>query len=77
MAISEHNDKTIKQTPPSKQTKKVLCKPKTDPLERKMQEDKQITNETIRPKSWPNKMEVSFAIFKIHTQDILGCRFMR
>ncbi|XP_032681099.1 uncharacterized protein LOC116848765 isoform X2 [Odontomachus brunneus] len=63
MAISEHNDKTIKQTPPppppaNKQIKKVLCKPKTDPLERKMQEDKQITNETIRPKSWPNKMEV-------------------
>ncbi|XP_019696075.1 uncharacterized protein LOC105181244 isoform X2 [Harpegnathos saltator] len=58
MAISEHNDKTLKQAPSSKQSKKILCKPKTDPLERKMQEDKQVTNETTRPKSWPNKMEV-------------------
>ncbi|XP_071572323.1 uncharacterized protein [Temnothorax nylanderi] len=58
MAISEHNDKTLKQIPSSKPTKKVLCKPKTDPLERKMQEDKQITSETARPKSWPNKIEV-------------------
>lgn len=57
MAISEHSDKTLKQTPSSKQTKKVLCKPKTDPLERKMQ-DKLIISETIRPKSWPNKIEV-------------------
>lgn len=60
MAISEHNDKTLKQ--PSKQTKKVLCKPKTDPLERKMQEDKQATSETVRPKSWPNKIEVCLRI---------------
>lgn len=60
MAISEHNDKTLKQMPSSKQTKKILCKPKTDPLERKMQEDKQIISETIRPKSWPNKIEVRF-----------------
>jgi len=58
MAISEHNDKTLKQPQSSKQTKKVLCKPKTDPLERKMQEDKQTTSETVRPKSWPNKIEV-------------------
>ncbi|XP_070171814.1 serine-rich adhesin for platelets [Polyergus mexicanus] len=58
MAISEHNDKTLKQIPSSKQTKKALGKPKTDPLERKMQEDKQIVSETARPKSWPNKIEV-------------------
>ncbi|XP_012215260.2 serine-rich adhesin for platelets isoform X2 [Linepithema humile] len=59
MAISEHNDKTLKQvSSSSKQPKKVLCKPKTDPLERKMQEDKQATSETVRPKSWPNKIEV-------------------
>ncbi|KAM0735099.1 BTB/POZ domain-containing protein 8 [Formica fusca] len=58
MAISEHNDKTLKQIPSSKQTKKVLGKPKTDPLERKMQEDKQVVSETVRPKSWPNKIEV-------------------
>lgn len=58
MAISEHNDKTLKQIPSSKQTKKVLGKPKTDPLERKMQEDKQVVSETARPKSWPNKIEV-------------------
>ncbi|KYN50179.1 BTB/POZ domain-containing protein 8 [Cyphomyrmex costatus] len=57
MAISEHNDKTLKQTSSVKQTKKILCKPKTDPLERKMQEDKQVC-ETLRPKSWPNKIEV-------------------
>lgn len=35
-----------------------------------MQEDKQITNETIRPKSWPNKMEVSLVTFKIYIPDI-------
>ncbi|XP_025987836.2 uncharacterized protein LOC105204707 isoform X2 [Solenopsis invicta] len=58
MVISEHNDKTLKPVPSSKQNKKVLYKPKTDPLERKMQEDKQITSETVRPKSWPNKVEV-------------------
>jgi len=58
MAISEHNDKTLKQTSSAKQTKKILGKPKTDPLERKMQEDKQVFCETIRPKSWPNKIEV-------------------
>ncbi|XP_072755109.1 uncharacterized protein [Anoplolepis gracilipes] len=57
MAISEHNDKSSKQIPP-KQTKKVFGKPKTDPLERKMQEDKQVSSETVRPKSWPNKVEV-------------------
>lgn len=67
MVISEHNDKTLKQTPPSqtKQTKKVLCKPKTDPLERKMQEDKQVASETVRPKSWPNKIEVCMCVFDI------------
>lgn len=72
MVISEHNEKTVrdqtsKQASSSKQTKKVLSKPKTDPLERKMQEDKQVTTETIRPKSWPNKIEVylrSLRIFK-------------
>ncbi|KYN13608.1 BTB/POZ domain-containing protein 8 [Trachymyrmex cornetzi] len=58
MAISEHNDKTLKQTSSVKQTKKILCKPKTDPLERKMQGDKQVICETVRPKSWPNKIEV-------------------
>ncbi|EFN69567.1 BTB/POZ domain-containing protein 8 [Camponotus floridanus] len=58
MAISEHNDKSLKQVPSSKQTKKVFGKPKTDPLERKMQEDKQVVSETVRPKSWPNKIEV-------------------
>lgn len=62
MAISEHNDKALKQVSSSKQTKKVLYKPKTDPMERKMQEDKQTTSETIRPKSWPNKIEVRLRI---------------
>ncbi|XP_020280992.1 uncharacterized protein LOC109853361 isoform X2 [Pseudomyrmex gracilis] len=61
MAISEHNDKTLKQgstSSNSKQPKKVLHKPKTDPLERKMQEDKQTTSETARPRSWSCKIEV-------------------
>lgn len=71
MVISEHNDKTLKQTPSSKQTKKVLYKPKTDPLERKMQEDKQITSETIRPKSWPNKIEVCSKFLKIFKINLL------
>lgn len=66
MAISEHNDKTLKQVPSAKQTKKVFGKPKTDPLERKMQEDKQVASETVRPKSWPNKIEVCLKFLKIY-----------
>nr|XP_034178164.1 uncharacterized protein LOC117603279 isoform X1 [Osmia lignaria]XP_034178173.1 uncharacterized protein LOC117603279 isoform X1 [Osmia lignaria]XP_034178179.1 uncharacterized protein LOC117603279 isoform X1 [Osmia lignaria]XP_034178184.1 uncharacterized protein LOC117603279 isoform X1 [Osmia lignaria] len=61
MVISEHNHKTLKQMAvvQQQQTKKVFNKPKSDPLERKMQNDKQITTtETNRPKSWPNKLEV-------------------
>ncbi|KZC12106.1 BTB/POZ domain-containing protein 8 [Dufourea novaeangliae] len=58
MVISEHNDKTLKQITAVQQTKKVFNKPKSDPLERKMQEDKPATIETSRPKSWPNKIEV-------------------
>ncbi|XP_008215443.1 uncharacterized protein LOC100123317 isoform X2 [Nasonia vitripennis] len=59
MAISEHNDRTLKQTP-LLQTRKIMNKPKTDPLERKSQNEK-LTSDTSsisRPKSWPNKMEV-------------------
>ncbi|KAJ8688511.1 hypothetical protein QAD02_024306 [Eretmocerus hayati] len=58
MAISEHNDRTSKQTP-LLQKRKVMNKPKTDPLERKMQTEKLMMNETSvsRPKSWP-KIEV-------------------
>lgn len=73
MVISEHNDKTLKQMPSSKQTKKVLCKPKTDPLERKMQEDKQVVSETVRPKSWPNKIEVRLKFLRIF-KTIIFCR---
>ncbi|XP_012279426.1 uncharacterized protein LOC105699191 isoform X2 [Orussus abietinus] len=61
MAISEHNDKTTKPVPavPPPQPKKPLNKPKTDPLERKMQEDKSHAGDsTMRPRSWPNKVEV-------------------
>ncbi|KAG7211468.1 hypothetical protein KM043_010748 [Ampulex compressa] len=59
MVISEHNDKTLKQMTTTQPAKKILNKPKSDPLERKMQEDKQVAAETtIRPKSWPNKIEV-------------------
>lgn len=68
MAISEHNDKTLKQgstSSNSKQPKKVLHKPKTDPLERKMQEDKQTTSETARPRSWSCKIEVCFTFVEM------------
>lgn len=68
MAISEHNDKTLKQistSSNSKQTKKVLYKPKTDPLERKMQEDKQTTSEIARPRSWSCKIEVCFKFLEM------------
>ncbi|XP_043257035.1 uncharacterized protein LOC122399979 isoform X1 [Colletes gigas] len=58
MVISEHNDKTLKQMATIQQTKKVFNKPKSDPLERKMQDDKQPATDTSRPKSWPNKVEV-------------------
>ncbi|XP_026297367.1 uncharacterized protein LOC412643 isoform X3 [Apis mellifera] len=58
MVISEHNHKTLKQAVTQQQPKKVFNKPKSDPLERKMQNDKQITTDTNRPKSWPNKLEV-------------------
>lgn len=67
MAISEHNHKTLKQMAVAQQQqqqqpKKVFNKPKSDPLERKMQNDKQATTDTTnnRPKSWPNKLEVIF-----------------
>lgn len=63
MVISEHNDKTFKQTAPAApQVKKIpLSKPKTDPLDRKMQQEKLIASEsTSRPRSWPNKIEVSW-----------------
>ncbi|XP_012137887.2 uncharacterized protein LOC100880186 isoform X2 [Megachile rotundata] len=60
MVISEHNHKTLKQMAvvQQQQTKKVFNKPKSDPLERKMQTDKPTTSDTTRPKSWPNKLEV-------------------
>lgn len=67
MAISEHNHKTLKQMAVAQQQqqqqpKKIFNKPKSDPLERKMQNDKQATTDTTnnRPKSWPNKLEVIF-----------------
>ncbi|XP_015174495.1 PREDICTED: uncharacterized protein LOC107065377 isoform X3 [Polistes dominula] len=60
MAISEHNDKTMKQMPSIQQTRKVLNKPKSDPVERKLQEDNKpsTSDAPSRPKSWPNKIEV-------------------
>lgn len=70
MVISKHNDKTLKQMVAVQQTKKVINKPKTDPLERKMQDDKPATTETSRPKSWPNKIEVisnTFLPLQYHT----------
>ncbi|XP_008559989.1 uncharacterized protein LOC103580120 isoform X1 [Microplitis demolitor] len=58
MTISEAN-KTASKPTVIAQTKKVLPKPKSDPLERKMQDSKLLAAEsTIRPKSWPNKIEV-------------------
>ena len=67
MAISEHNDRTSKQTP-LLQTRKVMNKPKTDPLERKLQNDKLSidSNNVSRPKSWPNKIEVDIiALYRV------------
>lgn len=59
MAISEHNDRTLKQTP-LLQTRKVMNKPKTDPLERKIKDKLLSENDSVsRPKSWP-KIEVIF-----------------
>ncbi|XP_076248847.1 uncharacterized protein LOC143188463 isoform X1 [Calliopsis andreniformis] len=62
MVISEHNDKTLKQMTAAQPVKKVLNnnnnKPKSDPMERKMPDDKQTTTDATRPKSWPNKIEV-------------------
>lgn len=61
MVISEHNDKTLKQSAPAPpQAKKLpLSKPKTDPLDRKMQQEKLVAADmTSRPRSWPNKIEV-------------------
>lgn len=66
MAISEHNDKTMKQMSTT-QTRKVLNKPKSDPVERKLQEDNKpsTSDAPSRPKSWPNKIEVNFYIFNM------------
>ena len=63
MAISETTDKTLKPTP-LLQTRKVMNKPKTDPMERKTRNDRfssEVSN-TIRPKTWPNKVEVTYKI---------------
>ncbi|XP_033224067.1 uncharacterized protein LOC117177463 isoform X2 [Belonocnema kinseyi] len=59
-AITEYNGKSVKSTTTTttQQTKRVVSKPKTDPLERKMQEEKPTTDSALRPKSWPNKAEV-------------------
>ncbi|XP_051175627.1 uncharacterized protein LOC127290860 isoform X2 [Leptopilina boulardi] len=61
-AITEYNGKSIKSTTTTttttQQTKRVFNKPKTDPLERKMQEEKSTADNPLRPKSWPNKIEV-------------------
>ena len=76
MAISEHNDKTQKQnstnvTNNSNTAKRILAKPKTDPMERKnlnFQDDKSGSDSnSSRPKSWPNKIEVTinFDIYNI------------
>ncbi|XP_043481128.1 uncharacterized protein LOC122510500 isoform X2 [Leptopilina heterotoma] len=57
-AITEYNGKSVKSTTTIQQTKRVFNKPKTDPLERKMQEEKPPADNPLRPKSWPNKIEV-------------------
>ncbi|XP_063988062.1 uncharacterized protein LOC135168097 [Diachasmimorpha longicaudata] len=58
MASSDHTSNASK--PSTSQPKKVMIKPKTDPLERKMQDTKAIVQgeSSMRPKSWPNKLEV-------------------
>lgn len=62
MTISEQNDKTLKQIT-VQPGKKVLPKPKSDPLERKLHDIKPLVVEpTIRPKSWPNKLEVNILL---------------
>lgn len=77
MAISEHNDRTLKQTP-LLQTRKIMNKPKTDPLERKVQNEK-LTSDTSsisRPKSWPNKMEVRINYIKLKSKKLfLTCLY--
>jgi len=40
-----------------------------------MQEDKQVTVETIRPKSWPNKIEVHLQFLK-HILNYNFCIFV-
>lgn len=58
MTMTEANKAAAKPTVIA-QTRKILPKPKSDPLERKMQDSKLLAAEsTIRPKSWPNKLEV-------------------
>ncbi|XP_020707456.2 uncharacterized protein LOC105684979 isoform X1 [Athalia rosae] len=60
MVISEHNDKTLKQPTVAPQAKKIpISKPKTDPLDRRMHQEKLTASDTVsRPRSWPNKIEV-------------------
>ncbi|XP_066592396.1 uncharacterized protein [Prorops nasuta] len=71
MAVSEHSDKTLKQPIGTTQIqKKPLSKPKTDPLNRKIH-DKSTVNDPIRPKSWPNKMEVKSRYLEPRNKPIL------
>ncbi|CAD6237260.1 GSCOCG00002220001-RA-CDS [Cotesia congregata] len=64
MTMTEANKAAAKPTVIA-QTRKILPKPKSDPLERKMQDSKLLAAEsTIRPKSWPNKLEVVILFVK-------------
>ncbi|KAF7994913.1 hypothetical protein HCN44_004385 [Aphidius gifuensis] len=54
------------------QIKNIMTKPKTDPLERKMQTTKigQTIEANIRPKSWPNKLEVKSRYLEPRTKSV-------
>ncbi|XP_015108754.1 uncharacterized protein LOC107035712 [Diachasma alloeum] len=70
MTISDQTSSASK--PSTSQPKKVMIKPKTDPLERKMQETRAggQGEATMRPKSWPNKLEVKSRYLEPRTKSV-------
>ncbi|XP_034935006.1 uncharacterized protein [Chelonus insularis] len=59
MTATEQNNKVLKPSTTAPVIKKIPPKPKSDPMERKMQDVKFLASDSgFRPKSWPNKLEV-------------------
>ncbi|XP_011306908.1 uncharacterized protein [Fopius arisanus] len=65
------SDETVSASKAGVNQKRVMVKPKTDPLERKMQDSsKTVQASGMRPKSWPNKLEVKSRYLEPRTKSV-------